>query len=1048
MKCTRQYLGLLVLLIGGLQGERARAEEPARRFLDGLRARGYHDTALEYLDWIATSDLAPPELQQTLKLEKGLTLIAASRGQRDRKLQAKQLDDAQQLLDQFIQENSEHSRVNSARSQLGHLVSERARIEVRLAQQENRIHHLKQARRQYEQAHQVYTELQQSVRGQLEAIPKVLDVTDRKQAALAERRTRLRADYLDTLIRASAIREEMADTHERGTQPYDELLIEAAASYEEIYKSYRTRIGGLFARMYQGRAHQKLGKYREALGFFVELLDQPDSPAPFRRLKTETLQLAMECWLHKSQTKYVEAIRRGSEWVGKARADEDRHPDWLELRLMLARAYLLQADDLKKADSPNKRTINQSLNEARRLADVVARYEGEHQRAAREMIALLGGPDRTNERPDPTNFVQARKAGTDALEVVETGRAAIKELADRLATEMDAQKRAELQKRLHELEQTLAASLTDATLFLRLAITLADPETAVADVNLVRYFLCYLYYLQQDYYRSAVLGEFVARRYPDSAGARPCAKIAMACYLLLHARSNAEASEAEASATETDHIISIAEYIVGNWPEHAEAQDALSTLIPFVLNAGELGKARGFLGKIPADSPRRGDAERKTGKAMWQAYLRGVRALQSGEEQLSMEASNARAKELDELKTSAPKVLAAAYRRLQPGDSIDYELLTSLLALAQAYVENQQAEQAVTVLENEHFGPLTLVRKRHSAAQSADFSEECYRTALQAHIGSLSTTQKPDATIQAATQVMQEMRATIGETAQSRKRLISVYVGLAQDLEAQLKVATPAAKQALSKGFETFLSQLGKASDDFQVLNWVAETFASLGAGFDTEAQLTSQASGYYEQSAIAFQNILQRVELDSQMRIQMEMRLAVIQRKQRRFGESLARLSDILREKSVALNVQVEAAMTLQASADRSDQDSQAALYDRAIKGAQPDERTKKNLIWGWGKIARETAPYPKFKEVFHQARYNLALCRFLQAQANQGEERTRLLAMAKKDISLTKRLYGLGGNRWLNQYDALMKRIQQSMGDPAIGVRALDTPTKGGDK
>ena len=49
--------------------------------------------------------------------------------------------------------------------------------------------------------------------------------------------------------------------------------------------------------MYQGRANQKLGKYRNAVGLYVELLDQPDSPDAFRRLKTETMNRYRGQWL-------------------------------------------------------------------------------------------------------------------------------------------------------------------------------------------------------------------------------------------------------------------------------------------------------------------------------------------------------------------------------------------------------------------------------------------------------------------------------------------------------------------------------------------------------------------------------------------------------------------------------------------------------------------------------------------------------------------------------------------------------------------------------
>ena len=57
--------------------------EPARQFLQGLRDRGYFDTAVDYLNTMKTSKLAPVDLKETLLYDLGSTLIEASRLQRD-----------------------------------------------------------------------------------------------------------------------------------------------------------------------------------------------------------------------------------------------------------------------------------------------------------------------------------------------------------------------------------------------------------------------------------------------------------------------------------------------------------------------------------------------------------------------------------------------------------------------------------------------------------------------------------------------------------------------------------------------------------------------------------------------------------------------------------------------------------------------------------------------------------------------------------------------------------------------------------------------------
>ena len=134
----RDQLGIVLLLslfvavqVSSL-GRVATAAEPAREFLNGLRERGYHDIALDYLAMMETSPLAPAELKEIIQYEKGVTLIEGSRAQRDQAIREKFLDDAQKLLKDFTDNprTAQHALANSARNQLGNLIVERARMKV------------------------------------------------------------------------------------------------------------------------------------------------------------------------------------------------------------------------------------------------------------------------------------------------------------------------------------------------------------------------------------------------------------------------------------------------------------------------------------------------------------------------------------------------------------------------------------------------------------------------------------------------------------------------------------------------------------------------------------------------------------------------------------------------------------------------------------------------------------------------------------------------------------------------------------------------------
>ena len=1053
----------------------ASGAEPARDFLKGLRDRGFHDVALDYLDTVQKSSLVDVKFKQIILYEKGVTLIEASRVQRDQAIREKYLNDAADMLKQFAASNAIHPLANSAQSQLGNLIVERARMLVEQSKKGNKQQLLGQASKLYEEAFGVFSKLQESVKVQLERIPKVLDKNNKQQAAMIERRTQLRADYLQTQLLAAAIREETAETHAEGSAKFKEVLTEAAGLYDEVYKKYRTRLAGLYARLYQGRANQRVGKLKDALGYYGELLDQPDDPQEFRVLKTKTLRLAMEAWLDPSEEKYVEAIKRADEWVKKSRATEDRETDWLAIRMSLAKAYKMQADNAEEGDA---RTKTQSISAARQQAQFVASRTSEFQDAAKQMVADLGGPDRTGEEVDPKTFAEARDAGKDALDSIQTATLVVTQVPARIAKEQDEKVKEGLEQQLTEAQNTLATAQTKAIGYYNLALQLADRETSIEDINVVRYFLCYLYYLEKDYHKAALMGEFVSQRYPDSAGARQCAKIALACYIQIYGEGAAHAAalfkqadaDSSGSATaeelgplglpetflasidgsvsvdeftnemvvfEINHIVSVAEYTADKWPDQPEAEEALNTLVPFMINAGELERAQEFLARIPEDSPKRRDSELKTGQAMWGTYLRDSQKMRETEE-AGGDVTNERTR-LDQLKGKAEEVLTAAYGRVDDKVKPDRTVATALLSLAQARLEAQNTAEAAEVLEHASIGPLTLVNKKHPSVKDPALSEEIYKTALRTYISSLGS--GGDEAIEKAKGVMEDMKAALSASG-GEDRLIGVYVNLARDLEAQLESAPADKKLALSKGFETFLQQLNEGATELSVLNWVAESFSKLGAGLDDGDTLNEEAKRYYQASIDAFQNIIDKVDLEDQMKVQIQIRMATINGEMREFDKAIGVFEQVLAANPMMLNVQVEAAKLLETWAEQPDKSEK---YMEAIKGVFKAGEGKP-VIWGWGKIAQTTARFEKFRDTFHESRIHLAKCRFLYAQTKAGQEKDKLTKDALQDISLTKRLFPtLGGEKWTAQYDTLLKQIQGALGERPIGLQAFEQPTAG---
>jgi tetratricopeptide (TPR) repeat protein len=1038
-------LGLGVLLGGSLTS----ASEPAQAFLEGLRERGYYDTALDYLQSAEQNPAVSEAFKSTLVFERGVTLVAGARLQRDSALREQQLDEAQKILQQYIASQPGSLYAFSARSQLGNVMAERARARLekskKLAPNE-KTPVLKQSRDLYGQANKEFAALVEELRAKLKTYPAALD--EKKEAKKIEERDRYRQDFLQAQLLVAATKEELADTLNKGSKEWTAALTAAADTYKKIFEDYRTRIAGLYARMYQGRCYQKLGKHKEAIAFFNELLANPDSPE-FRALRIKVMSLAVDSWL--AQELYPEVLDKVVKVIDSARPSEDKTDDLMHLRVATARACKEYADRLKKknAKDPNIRKL---LRDGRALVTYASKFPGEEQDAARRLLPefAAGEVDAAGARPQPKTFVEARNAAKQAIDDMQSAGILVKTLPTRMLG-LKGNDLAEVKKQLDDAKQQVAQNQDDAMEFCRLALKLTDSETDLNDINLVRYLLCYLLYGEKNYYDAIVMGEFLARRYPDSVGARPCAKIVLASFVNLYAQNQTDDKDFE-----TSQIESIADYIVKKWPDQPESDEALNTLIPFMIRAKKLDQAQAYLARIPPDSPQRGSAELKTGQALWASYLensRQLRAWQDGSDP-PPEGFDAAAeqKELEVLKAKAGSTLSDGVERMRKSGEISRILATAVLSLAQIYVDTNEAKKAVTLLEDPKIGVLTLVENNDPAASDDAVAEETYKTALRAYISSLGSGANAKVTIDKARQVMEKLKKRMADDDQGQQRLVMIFVSLARDLQRQMEIADAAAKKSLGLGFETFLTEVAADATELNTLFWVGDTYRGMGESFGTSLKaMTPEARNYFTKAAATYQKILDRGKkepgfLPGMMATSVQISLAKTKKNMGDYVGAREMLESILKATPTMLPAQVEAARLYQdwGGTGKGQEDN----YLRAIVGARPDKaKNNQNTIWGWGQIATRTANNPQFKDQFYEARYNVALCRYQYALAQTEEAKKKeQLQRSRSDIALTAGLYPeLGGEERKRQFDNLLKTIQKALGQRAGGLRDLAQPPAG---
>ncbi len=459
------------------------------------------------------------------------------------------------------------------------------------------------------------------------------------------------------------------------------------------------------------------------------------------------------------------------------------------------------------------------------------------------------------------------------------------------------------------------------------------------------------------------------------------------------------------------------------------------TLMIVASNEHDVDQILGYLAKIPEQSPRRAEAELKAGQGIWIASLAAAR--QPEEIRPPQEA-------IDKMRAQAQETLARGVERIVKSVDavgVNFTMAAAALSLAQIYVETNHAAEAVKLLEDPKIGPLTLVEAKNPLAAEGTFTIETCKAALRAY----AATQQLDK----AEKVMSALEAAVAKSGDDKgnQTLIAIYRSLGQELEnhvaALRKENRTADLQAVSDGLDALLTQVAekKTGNNFNSLNWVAETYSRLGVAHEGDDDSVSpSAQKYFEKSAEADRKILDAIKADSEFAsadaaLAVEVRMAKSQRRGGHFKEAIDLLSDVLKKKPMLLDAQREAAYTYQDWGREN-----PATYALAIGGGRKEKDARGqeyNVLWGWTRLAALTRRDKKYHDVFHEASYNQAKCYLLESQQQSGSEKAASLKKAESAVLLIAQLHpDLGGGDWPKKYDKLLRRIQKEAGQPETGI------------
>jgi tetratricopeptide (TPR) repeat protein len=257
---------------------------------------------------------------------------------------------------------------------------------------------------------------------------------------------------------------------------------------------------------------------------------------------------------------------------------------------------------------------------------------------------------------------------------------------------------------------------------------------------------------------------------------------------------------------------------------------------------------------------------------------------------------------------------------------------------------------------------------------------------------------------------------------------------MARDIRQQLDSANGEKKAKLIEAFRVFLEQIVGTTNDEATLQWAGRTLMELGeaAMQPGEVKAVGQSAQLLTTAVTTFKELQKK---SNTLPLAARFQLGRADRLLGNYAAAINTFEQVLKEKPMMLDAQVEAAKAYEQWAGQLAPQQVARAYAAALNGGRP-AANKKNTIWGWGRISQLTNGKPEYRDIFFEARYHVALCRYLQGKALKSD---KLKDQAITDITLVHSLYpDLGSPKSRDRFDRLLKQIQKDRGIKAVGLPA----------
>lgn len=1013
------------LVLSLLHGFSSFGEEPVKKFLGRLREEGMYDIGLKYLELSTARNRLPESMKDDLPLERILLLQDSLMASKTVQQRGERVEAIEKGYKEFLALFPNHPRRSEAQSKLGDLLLDRAQTAMGDSKKEenqgNADSFRTLARTSYSEALQLFDRIIEELKPILEGMKgDKIKADDTKGKELRER---YQTEYRQAQILSAKIMEYLGQTYALDSTEGRSWLEKSEAALSSIIdKTSATTEAGrrMLSLLYRAGVQSQLGKIDEARDSYTRVAEN-EGQGIFKSWRVQAIAGIVRLDASEKLAKFEPAIVRGEEAIKGISPNEKAEPEWMDLQLAIAEARIAYAP---KIDPKDDNKVRNNRKAARELLQTIVKRQTsrdpsalETVRKAKILLSDLGVEvaEKVDVKlPDSQNFTDSIKVARERLNRAEEADTTLPVVEKQIASANEADKPA-LEQQITDIQADSMRDRLQAIELYRRALKQYNEKDSREDLLESRFLLAYLLLRTDQIWESIAVSQDLLISAIGTDQAQKAGGFALMGLNKLIVEATSEQQILLMRPLE-----SLANRLRQGSPDSDETKNTVDLLVKLALIHKMYDKAEQF---VALAGGKGGSGASMLGQILWGEYRKAAAKHRVDKTTETAEETS--------LKDRAEKLLADTFKELD-ATKVDKMSVAGVNALASIYLASDRIDEAIAVLETKDKGALSLIEIVPNL--DSNIKLEAYRIMLQAMVQA-SGTGKRTLVAEDVSNLVQKMK---GLTDGDDSLLTNSLRNLAIELQSKLEATKEISEQVkLAEAFGLLIEQLISVSSDISTLDSAGTSIFTVATTMLKTPTLAANGKKLMAIAESAFSKVATKPEADliaaKRKPEEFQLKLGLAKSGAGKYEEGHAIFVQSLKKSASNLTIQVETARNLQAWSAGSD----ANLLKTALNGAEPNDK-KVNQVWGWGQISTVTSKrLNDFKEIFFEARLNIAVCRRMIASTESSDQKKKTLERAMSDIRQTLQTYpDMGGPESLAKFEKLTLELQQELGKPAIGL------------